>query len=740
MKTLRLSAAVVFAPLAGLLGALLVPAAVLAQAPTPPGTVLGAAKVNPYGLVPLDPEDEAHFGWAVAYLGDLDRDGHPEIAVGAPWDDDAGANAGALWILSLDPASRPVSTRKLVIAGLSAGDQFGHAVASLGDIDGDGVADLAVGAPGDDTGGTNRGAVYVLFLQTDGTVWAQRKIASQQGGFRGLLDAGDQFGYALTGSGDLNGDLVADLVVGVPGDDDGPPPGLDFGAVYVLFLDRFGGVQAEQKISERVGVSVPPSKGLKLKSRDQFGCSVAVVGDVDGDSRSEIAVGALGADTVGTVNSGAVFLLFLEADGSVRRLARIDASTPALQGVLTGSDAFGTAVAGVGDVDWDRVPDIAVGVEREAQRTAGGAWVLLLTASGGVKEARKLDSDDLAASVKPSDRFGKGMAALGVSFLNDVSDPGFEGGFASPAWIQTSTNFGSPLCSSVCGSGSGSGPRTGGWCARFGGIAKKETASLQQRVVVRTDTLSFYLSNPLSSGGTGAHQDKLSVRIDGTLVFQAFEGDPAYASGYRQVIVDVSAFNDGRPHTLRLEGEITGTMTTGKSGRSDFLVDDLQLVENPRLGPVQMVIGAPGDDDLGPDAGTCWGVSIGGPITASWRQRNGQGTNPIAYTTAANPVLGTTWSASIARAGRTRTAILATAAPLTGLSFAIGELLIDPTAPLAFVSIVSAPPLNPPAALTHSLFVPNQLSLVGVTLATQGYRDTGGSAELLNALDLTVGY
>jgi hypothetical protein len=71
--------------------------------------------------------------------------------------------------------------------GTLGDDSFGAAVASLGDLNGDGVADLAVGAPDDDDGGPSRGAIWILFLKTDGTVLTQTKISQTQGGFTGVL-------------------------------------------------------------------------------------------------------------------------------------------------------------------------------------------------------------------------------------------------------------------------------------------------------------------------------------------------------------------------------------------------------------------------------------------------------------------------------------------------------------------------------------------------------------------------
>ena len=85
-------------------------------------------------------------------------------------------------------------------------DLFGWSVASLGDLDGDGVGDLAVGAISDDDGGANRGAVWILFLNTDGTVKSHQKNSYTQGGFTGPLDNVHLFGRPVASLGALEGD------------------------------------------------------------------------------------------------------------------------------------------------------------------------------------------------------------------------------------------------------------------------------------------------------------------------------------------------------------------------------------------------------------------------------------------------------------------------------------------------------------------------------------------------------
>ena len=123
-------------------------------------------------------------------------------------------------------------------------------MASGGDIDGDGIMDLVVGAFYDDDGGTYCGAVYILFLTTDGDTQSVQKISNHYGNLPYSLGGSDMFGDSCAGLGDVNGDGIMDIAVGASYDDDVTT---NTGAVYVLFLTTNGVVDSAQKISALYG-------------------------------------------------------------------------------------------------------------------------------------------------------------------------------------------------------------------------------------------------------------------------------------------------------------------------------------------------------------------------------------------------------------------------------------------------------------------------------------------------------
>ena len=377
------------------------------------------------------------FGVSVASLGDLDGDGVGDIAVGATLDDDGGgvpfADRGAVWVLFLNTdgtvkGHQKISDTQGGFTGiLNDSDTFAFELASLGDLDGDGVGDLAVGTLGDGDGGLDRGAVWILFLNSDGTVKSEQKISDTQGGFMGVLHDVDLFGVSVASLGDLDGDGIGDLAVGAVWDDDGSPGPCDNinaqcnrGAVWVLFLNRDGTVKSHQKISDTEGGFT----GI-LDDGEVFGVSVASLGDLDGDGVADLAVGATGDDDGGTAR-GAVWVLFLNSDGTVKSHQKISDTEGGFTGILDDSDGFGASVASLGDLDGDRVGDLAVGVfsDDDGGDARGAVWVLFLNTDGTVKGQQKISDTQggFTGTLDDSDWFGTSATSLGDFDGDGVGD------------------------------------------------------------------------------------------------------------------------------------------------------------------------------------------------------------------------------------------------------------------------------------------------------------------------------
>ena len=365
-------------------------------------------------------------------------------------------------------------------------DRFGASFAALGDLDGDGVEDLAIAAPGDDEFQADAGAVYIAMMNADGSIKSHQKILPDSPGLP--FNTGDLFGTAIAPAGDLDNNGVADLYVMskttgnlglvssvsrvmlnadgtlkehsytlVEFDDSSPQlntftpigdldgdgnadfafgeyfarvNGIFSGAVHLMLTANDGSQREMKLIASEVG------GGPAMSNFEYFGNSVTSLGDLDGDGVVDLAVGAHGDASV-TTNSGSVYILFMKRDGTVKSTYAINGTHPG-EPTLAALSEFGFAVANVGDLDGDGITELLVGAHRHTVGSAtesGQAFVLYLASDGSVRTYTSLGSDvggviDLAGSgsfgevVAPAgDLNGDGHVDLVVSSL-PASDSG----------------------------------------------------------------------------------------------------------------------------------------------------------------------------------------------------------------------------------------------------------------------------------------------------------------------------
>ncbi|HWB81701.1 MAG TPA: Ig-like domain-containing protein, partial [Nannocystaceae bacterium] len=276
--------------------------------------------------------------------------------------DDGGATASAHVRVVVAPTTVSLGevtngVGGFMIEGTAAGDQAGYAVAGGGDINGDGRADAIIGAYTADVVGSSEGRVFVAYGKDDGTSVSAMDLVEGYGGFviDGIADF-DRTGYSVAHAGDVNGDGLADIVIGAP---QANAVTDDEGMAFVVFgkTDQ-DPVPLATLAADGAGFVI---NGIAVD--DLAGSAVGGGADVNGDGLDDVIVGAPQANGNAVGNSGRVFVVHGKADTTAVALG--DVATGAGGFVIEGiasEDRAGDAVAGAGDVNGDGLEDIVVGV------------------------------------------------------------------------------------------------------------------------------------------------------------------------------------------------------------------------------------------------------------------------------------------------------------------------------------------------------------------------------------------
>ncbi len=287
-------------------------------------------------------------------------------------------------------------------------DRMSAALEVVGDINGDGIEDIVAGARSDDDGGADRGAVWIMFMDSNMNVGSYQKISSTEGSFTGVLSNDDGFGCAIASLGDLDNDGIIDIVVGAWGDDDG---GTNSGAVWVLFLNSDGTVKSHQKISSTQGNLVG------LTTNRHFGLGLCSAEDINNDGNTDIVVGSPAYDNDGGTYRGCLWVLFLNTDGTVSAQQKINDYNGNLNITLDDYDRFGYTLSNIGDLNNDGTNDIVTSAlyDDDGGADIGAVYIIFLNTNGTVKDCQKISATqgDFNGILTSDDRFGYGIAGIG---------------------------------------------------------------------------------------------------------------------------------------------------------------------------------------------------------------------------------------------------------------------------------------------------------------------------------------
>jgi len=273
---------------------------------------------------------QAYFGWSVSTAGDVNGDGYADVIVGAHWYDNGQVNEGRAFVYQGSAAGLNTSP-SWTAEGDQADAGFGSSVSTAGDVNNDGYDDVIVGANYYDNGQIDEGRAFVYYGSAAGPSLSPGWTAESN-------QNGALFGDSVDTAGDVNGDGYADVIVGA-GNYDGDQ--MNEGRVFVYHGSATGLSTTANWIAEGDQVSA------------QFGRSVGTAGDINGDGYDDVIITALLYDN-GQTDEGRVFAYYGSATGlsaSPNWMAESNQVCP----------GFGVSAGTAGDVNGDGYDDVIVG-------------------------------------------------------------------------------------------------------------------------------------------------------------------------------------------------------------------------------------------------------------------------------------------------------------------------------------------------------------------------------------------
>ncbi|MEO1995061.1 MAG: LamG-like jellyroll fold domain-containing protein, partial [Planctomycetaceae bacterium] len=371
-------------------------------------------------------------GFSVSGAGDVNGDGFDDVIVGARLADSNGGESGSSYVVfgRSGGFTSPINLSSLNgttgfrLDGVAADDRSGRSVKGAGDVNGDGVDDLIIGAWNADPNGSASGASYVMFGHS-GPFGATIDLSSLNGttGFR--LDgaaANDRSGLSVSGAGDVNGDGFDDVIVGAQLAD---PNGGNSGSSYVVF-----GHSGAFSSSINLG-SLNGTTGFRLDGaagNDRAGIWVRSAGDVNGDGFDDVIVGAFQADPNGS-DSGSSYVVFGHSGvfAASTNLSTLNGTNGFRLDGVAATDHSGLAVSGAGDVNGDGFDDLLVAArETDHNGNDSGSSYVVFGHSGVFAASTNLSSLNGTTGFRLDGAAAGDFAGFSVSDAGDVNGDGFD--------------------------------------------------------------------------------------------------------------------------------------------------------------------------------------------------------------------------------------------------------------------------------------------------------------------------